>query len=394
MSELNNISNGRLNTEETLRFLLEADDDLIAVLDNNGNFSMINKNGAKALGYSAQEMIGKYYQDYISSNSKEELDEIMSNALGTEELISFETSFIDRYKQEIFYKVRTKKTINENGELTGLLFVGTNITNIKKQEQKQKELNEKLIEANRIISIERERAKSQITILEELNRLKSNFVSNVSHELRTPLASIVGFAETIASDEDLSKEMVLEFNNIILTEGKRLAKFIENILDFSKLEEGDEKLSKSPCDLVEIVLEVINSYSEQAKEKRITIDQKIPEAEIIISADKERLSRAISNIVNNAVKFTKEGGRVTVIAQDFLKEVELIISDTGIGIPEKELPHIFGKFNKLDRPGKQYPGTGMGLFAAHQIISLHKGLIKIKSEVNSGTSVIIRLQKK
>lgn len=394
MSDINNISKSGLSTEETLAFLLEADDDLIAVLDSNGNFSMINRNGAKSLGYSAQEMIGKYYQDYLAPDSKEMLDEIMSKVLACDDLVTFNAGFIDRYSQEIYYKVRIKKSVTKDGGIAGLLFVGTNITNIKKQEQKQKELNEKLVEANRIISIERERAKSQITILEELNRLKGNFVSNVSHELRTPLASIVGFAETIASDHDLSKEMVLEFNNIILTEGKRLAKFIENILDFSKLEEGDEKLNKSPCDLVEIVLEVLGSYSKQAKEKGITIEQRIPEAEMVIFADKERLCRAISNIVNNAIKFTKDGGRVTVIAQDFLKEVELVISDTGIGIPEKDIPNIFGKFNKLDRPGKQYPGTGMGLFAAHQIISLHKGLIKIKSEVNSGTSVIIRLPKK
>ncbi len=380
--------------EETLRFLLEADIDLITVLDSNGNISMINRSGAKALGYSIQEITGRYFRDFIAEECRERIMEIIAQALREDEMISFEITFIDRFEQNIYYDVRLKKSKNAKDEFTGLFLVGQNISVRKNLEAKLKDLNEKLIEANRIISIERERAKSQITILEELNRLKSNFVSNVSHELRTPLASIVGFAETIASDNDLSKEMVKEFNNIILTEGKRLAKFIENVLDFSKLEQGDEKITKSPCDLTEILLEAINNYNQQAKEKKISINQEIPEAEIIVIGDKERLTRAISNIINNAIKFTKEGGKIKIIAQEFLKEVEIVVSDTGIGIPQKDLPYLFEKFNKLDRPGKQYPGTGMGLSAAQQIISLHKGLIKIDSEVNKGTSVIIRLPKK
>ena len=383
-----------LGSEETLQFLIEADDDLIAVLDNNGNFKMLNQNGAKALGYSVQELTGKYFLDLIKTEAKEDLAVIIGNALGSDDLMEFETIFVDRFAAEVHYKMTAKTSRNGDGSFRGLLCIGKNLTKQKRLNDKVKELNEKLIEANRIISIERERAKSQITILEELNRLKSSFVSNVSHELRTPLASIVGFAETIASDTEMPKDMVLEFNNIILIEGKRLAKFIENILDFSKLEQGTEKITKSPCDLVEILFGLINTFNQQAVEKEITIDPEIPEAEIIIFVDKERITRALSNILSNAIKFTKAGGKVKIIAQDFLKEVEVVISDTGIGIPQKDLSNLFEKFNKLDRPGNQYPGAGMGLPAAKQIIDLHKGLIKIDSEANKGTSVIIRLPKK
>jgi len=379
---------------ETFRFLIEADDDLIAVLDSNGNFKMINQNGAKALGYSVQEILGKYYLDFIEPSSRDSLAEIIGNALSSVGMVSFETKFIDRYGEEIDYQIHSKTSYNDDNTIAGLFCVGKNISLSVKQTKELNELKEQLVEANRIISIERERAKSQITILEELNKLKSNFVSNVSHELRTPLASIVGFAETIASDPDLSQDMVHEFNNIILTEGKRLAKFIENILDFSKLEQGKEQIKKSPCDLVELLLEIINAHSKLATEKEVTINTEIPEAEMIISADKERLTRAINNIMNNAIKFSKRGGKVKVIAQEFLGEVEIVISDTGVGVPKKDIPNLFEKFNKLDRPGNQYPGAGMGLPASKQIIDLHKGLIKLDSEVNKGTSVIIRLPKK
>lgn len=379
---------------EAFRFLIEADEDLIAVLDSNGNFKMINQNGAKALGYSVQEILGKYYLDYIEPASRDSLAEIIGNALSSDEMVTFETKFIDRYEEELDYQIHAKTSNNPDGTVSGLFCVGKNTSSSVKQKKEINELKEELVEANRIISIERERAKSQITILEELNKLKSNFVSNVSHELRTPLASIVGFAETIASDPDLSQEMVLEFNNIILTEGKRLAKFIENILDFSKLEQGEEKIKKSPCDLVELLLEIISGHSNLATEKNVTITTEIPEAEMIIFADRERLTRAINNIMNNSIKFSKRGGKVKVIAQEFLNEVEVVFSDTGVGVPKKDIPNLFEKFNKLDRPGDQYPGAGMGLPATKQIIDLHKGLIKLDSEVNKGTSVIIRLPKK
>jgi two-component system phosphate regulon sensor histidine kinase PhoR len=244
-----------------------------------------------------------------------------------------------------------------------------------------------------IISIERERARHKISVLEELNNLKSEFISNVSHELRTPLASIVGFAETIMSDHELSKETIHEFSEIILNEGKRLAKLIDNLLDFSRLESGQDDLQKTDIGIIKVIEEVLLSFSQQIKEKNLTLSKLFPEEDPIIKADKERIEKVFWNLIANSIKFTNPGGRISLIIQDFEKEVEIVISDTGIGISEKDLPYLFQKFSKVQRPGAQIGGTGFGLVTVKQIVDLHKGFIKVRSELDKGTSFLIRLPK-
>lgn len=281
----------------------------------------------------------------------------------------------------------------ENGELTGIICVGKNITDNNLNKKKLEELNAKLTEAYRINSIERDRAEEQINILSELNTLKNEFISNVSHELRTPLASIIGFSETIAEDKKLTIEKVKEFNDIILTESKRLAKLINDILDFSELQDDKKQLTKNPVDIIGLLKENIKSLKPKSEEKNILVTSKLPESEIIIFADKNRISKAINYLITNAIKFTERNGRITIQVKEFLKEVEIVISDTGIGIPKENIPFLFDKFSKINKSGHKLPGAGFGLITVKQIIDLHKGLIRVKSEVNKGTSFIIKLPK-
>lgn len=378
--------------EKKFTLLAETSEDLVFILDKKGHFVFINRNGADSLGYLPDEINGNHFFEFIEDGSKEETASAFESILTNDDVTLFDSTFIGKSGNQVVYQIHAIPT-KENGDITGMLSVGRNITLKKKDESKLKDLNAKLIEANRIISIERERAKHQITVLEEINKLKSQFVSNVSHELRTPLASIVGFAETISSDTELPKEMVLEFSTIILNEGKRLAKLINDILDFSKLEIGEEELAKKEFDLIDLINGLIKIYGMQANEKGLTLSSQIPEAEILINADKDRIANAIGHLLANSIKFTKSGGRITVIAQDFLKEVEIMINDTGIGISEKALPNIFQKFSKVDRPGAQLPGAGFGLVTVKKIIDLHKGIIQVKSEVDKGSTFIIRLPK-
>ncbi len=380
------------NSEEKFRLLIETANDLIFTLDKLGNFLMVNKNGALALGYGLNEMIGKHFLEFVSEESKSEVAVAFQKILSSSEPVAFEAHLIDNFGKEMIFEILARSVGEES--LEGMLAIGRDVTKRRKDELKLKELNNKLIEANRIISIERDRAKEQITVLEELNKLKNDFISNVSHELRTPLASIVGFAEAISSDSEMPREMINEFNEIIYTEGKRLAKLINDILDFSKLDVEGEPLEKSEFNLLDLVRDLIKNHLKAAEDKGITFTAEIPEALIPVFADKERIANAIGNIITNAIKFTDKGGRVTIIINDFLKDVEIIISDTGIGIPKEAMPKLFEKFTKVDRPGAQVPGAGLGLAAAKKIIDLHNGLIRVKSEVNKGTTFIVRLPKK
>jgi len=379
-------------SEERFRLLINTADDLIFILDGFGYFTMVNKSGATVLGYTPSEMIGRHFLEYISKDDEPKIASAFEKILSTDEITIFETAFIDRYDKEVIFEIHAKPMF-VNGEITGMFSIGRNITTRKRDERKIKELNSKLVEANRIISIERERAKNKITLLEELNQLKSEFISNISHELRTPLASIVGFAETINSDPDLPKEMMNEFTNIILSEGKRLAKLINDVLDFSKLESGEEELKIVNVDVNDLLNEIVDSLIPSIEGKKLSVTRSLPEEDLVIKADRDRMSKVIYNLLSNAIKFTNAGGRISVLAQDFGKEIEIAISDTGIGIPEKEIPKLFQKFSKVNRPGTQITGAGFGLTAIKQIVELHKGLIKVKSEVNKGSTFIVRLPK-
>jgi len=344
------------------------------------------------LVFTPDEMIGRHFLEFIDKEDEPKIAAAFTEILNSNGITTFETTFLDRFDKGITFEVSAKPMLSD-GEVSGMLSIGRNITNRKLDEQKIKDLNAKLVEANRIISIERERARHKITVLEEVNKLKSEFISNVSHELRTPLASIVGFAETILSDPDLPKETVREFSNIILMEGKRLGKLINDVLDFSKLESGEEELQKSLTSIVNIMDESLLNFSDQIKEKNITLSKEYPKSDLQINVDKDRLKKVFGNLISNAVKFTNVGGRITVILQDYVKEIEIVISDTGVGIPERDLPNLFQKFNKIQQFGTPLGGAGFGLVSVKQIVDLHKGFIKVRSQVDKGTTFIIRLPK-
>lgn len=380
------------NSEERFRMLIDTADDLIFILNGFGYLSMVNKSGASTLGYTPEEMIGRHFLEFVDKEDERKVAEAFTKILESSGITIFEVNILDRFDKSVLFEIHARPVLAD-GIVSGMLSIGRNITRRKSDEHKIKELNAKLIEANRIISIERERARHKITVLEELNKLKSEFISNVSHELRTPLASIVGFAETIYFDLDISKDTLKEFSNIILTEGRRLAKLINDLLDFSKLESGEEELQKDNVDLTDILEKVILGFEQSIKDKNLILSKEFLNREIIISADRERLKKVFSNILSNAVKFTNSGGRISVFIHDFGKEIEVAISDTGIGIPERDLPNLFQKFGKVTRPGAQLTGAGFGLVSTKQIIDLHKGFIKVRSEEDKGTTFIIRLPK-
>lgn len=376
-------------SDEKLRNLIEAADDLIFVLDKNGDFLSVNVNGALNLEYNPVEMRGKHFLSFIEDSNKQAIAKSFREILRVNSVVTFEAFFKSKYNKTIIFEVNAR-AILENGKVDGLIGIGRNVTTKRFDQEKMKDLNNKLIEANRLISIERDRAKQKISILEELNRLKNEFVSNISHELRTPLASIIGFAETIDSDRSMPQELRDEFNQIILTEAKRLATLINDVLDISKIEEGKIDLVKSEFSFNEIIAPLIEEYRRKAQEKGIIFRSEVPEQQIFLFADKSRIIQVLDNVLSNALKFTAQG-RITLIVQSMYRECEIIITDTGIGIPKKDIPFLFQKFYRVSRAGSEIPGTGLGLAFVKQIIDLHKGYVTIKSEEDKGSTVVIKL---
>ncbi len=380
------------NSEEKLRILFETADDLIFVLDQRGNFSSVNALGALSLEFLPEEMTGRHFISFIDDNERNVIVQSFKELLKASKLVTFEAAFITKFGKKLTFEINARPVYSNRNRFDGIVGIGRNVTSRIHDHEMMNDLNNKLIEANRIISIERDRVKQRISVLEELNQLKSEFVANISHELRTPLASIIGFSETIDSDSDMPESVRTDFNRIILTEAKRLAELINDVLDISKLEGGKVVLNRSDFDAVDMLNDAVSNFRSMADEKSIMIVEEYPELPVAINADKERLQQAFENIISNAVKFTGPGGRITLFVRVRKNELETIISDTGIGIPKKDLQYIFQKFYKVSRSDSTIPGSGLGLALVKQIIDLHKGFISIKSEENNGTTVIIKLQ--
>ena len=249
--------------------LFDVSRELIFILDDVGYIIAINNFGASSLDYSIEELQGKHFNDLIDPSNLQLVNSSLSLALKNDYSF-FETPLIDKYEKVNRYQISIK-TIKKDDRIIGLLGIGKNVTMQRKIENELNDLKPKLIEANRLIALERMRSPNQKMMLEELNRMKSEFVSNISHELRTPLASIVGFSETIASDPNMPAEMKLEFNLIILNEGKRLAKLINDVLDISRMETGRIALNRTKVNIVKLLKKSIDNVNKLASEKNLNI---------------------------------------------------------------------------------------------------------------------------
>jgi Signal transduction histidine kinase len=378
--------------QRKMDIILDMEEDLIFILNKAGLINKVNANGALTLEYKEEDLVNRHIIDLIGSKYKVETMRAFHDIIEGKPERAFDASFYSYRGDEILFGINAK-SLYVDEKMTEIVLIGKNITHLRELTDEIENLRMKLIEANRLISIERQRASQRKSLLEELNKIKSDFVSNISHELRTPLASIIGFSETIDSDPDMPDEMKAEFNTTILNEGKRLARLINDILDISKLEGGGIDIVKSRFNILLMLNEVIDAYIKNAKAKNITLTREFPEGELFIDADKERISQTIGRLLSNAVKFTNEKGRIKVIAKNLFGEIEIIISDTGTGIPETDLPFIFQKFYRVSRPGTEIAGTGLGLVFVKQIIDLHKGFITVQSEVGKGTTFAIKLPK-
>ena len=398
MPELNHLLTNQKNCislskrDEKFEVLLEASEGLIFLLDNGGCFKRVNEMGAALLDYNPKELLGKHIWEFVDSNSNSVIANSFQEILNSNEITTFEAVFVSKSGREIVLHI-TAKTISGKTNKPELLAIAKDVTNLRYEDERANDLAARLIEAQRLIAIERERANRRNTILDELARLKNEFISNVSHELRTPLASIIGYSEAILSDSNMPKEVQTEFTEIILRESKKLASLVNNVLDVTKIEGGGIQLDRSNFNIIEILNDVIEKFKPLINEHGLSLSCDIYADEVIINADEEKIRQVFEGLLNNAIKFTDSGGRIFVGARSLYKEIEIIISDTGIGIPENDILNIFQKFYRVSRPGKEIPGTGLGLVFIKQIVDLHKGLITVNSEVNMGTSFVIKLPK-
>ena len=225
--------------------------------------------------------------------------------------------------------------------------------------------------------------------LAKQDETRQKFISDISHEFQTPLTSIQGFAN-ILKEEDLPKEQRVKYANIILYNSKRLSSLAKNMLQLTWLDREEIELELTNYSLVEQMNRVISTQENQAMEKNIEIVFEMPKKEIFIEGDEQRLEQVWTNIISNAIKYTNEGGLITITMKKNSKDIEISIEDTGIGMSKEVVSHIFERFYREDK-ARNVEGNGLGLAIVKSIVDLHHGKIDILSQVDVGTNFIVRL---
>ena len=225
--------------------------------------------------------------------------------------------------------------------------------------------------------------------LSELNQMKANFVANISHELRTPLTHVKGYLELLSTGS-LGALSADQMNALQVSQHAtgRLESLIDSLILFSLAARGEMTLRLTPVDLNKVAGEIINYSRPKAKDRNVTLDFEIPSDIPFVQADQEKISWVFLQLVDNAIKFTPSGGRVTLSIEKESDTLMLVkVADTGIGIPTDRLEEVFEPFHQLDAsPTRRYGGTGLGLALVKEIIRAHGSMVEVKSEVAKGST--------
>ena len=367
-------------TEMTLRDSAKEIEDLYnhapcgyQSLDRDGKILRMNDTQLTWLGFSAKEVLGKHYSQFLSEESALTFERSFSEFIKKGRVDDLELELICKDGSYIPVLLSATAIKDEKGH-----FISSRATVY--DIRKRKEVVNQLIKAKE----EAERA----------NQAKSQFLAGMSHELRTPMNSILGFSQLMESDTDtpLSEEH-RDYVGHILKSGRHLLELIDEVLDLSKIESGKMLISMEAVDLGQTIQAILPLVERMASDRHITIENCYRENGIFAQVDLTRFKQVILNLLSNAIKYNRENGKVIINCGDAGDKFWFSVEDTGIGISEQNLQKIFQPFNRLGAEESAIEGTGIGLTITKRLVELMGGSIRVESEVGKGTKFFVELEK-
>jgi len=231
-----------------------------------------------------------------------------------------------------------------------------------------------------------------VTEQRRLDASRREFVADISHELKTPLTNVKSYVETLMDDRELAEPTRTKFLNVILNETDRMTRLVRDLLTLSKLDYGATDWSAEVFDPGALVENIVDAMTIEAQKKNHRLLHKLGDNLPKLRADRDRLGQVLANIINNSVKYTPDGGKIEVTAERRGKNLHISVSDDGIGVPEDDLPHLFDRFYRVEKArSRDGGGSGLGLAIAKEFVELMGGSISIKSVLNKGTAVTVKL---
>lgn len=232
-----------------------------------------------------------------------------------------------------------------------------------------------------------------ITQIRKLETMRRDFVANVSHELKTPLTSIKGFVETLLEGALEDKENSRHFLQIIQNHASRLDSLINDLLDLSYFESKDADLGKAQVNIRNLAEDTLAGFKSQLKGKSILARNDLP-INLIVKAHENKIGQVLTNLIDNAIKFNRENGKIRIYSRDLADRIEIVVEDSGISIPAKDIPRIFERFYRVDKArSRELGGTGLGLSIVKHIVELHAGTVGVESTEGLGSKFCFSLPK-
>lgn len=238
---------------------------------------------------------------------------------------------------------------------------------------------------------------TDVTEQQKIDRERRNFVSNVSHELRTPLTSIKSYTEALVDGAWENKEIAPGFLKVIETETDRMMRMITDLLNLSRMDQNRLGLEKEFINMNELVVHIVNRFemvlqSEPYREKNYRILTDITQRDLWVELDQDKITQVLDNIINNAIKYSPDGGRIIVRLMETHTDIIVSVSDEGLGIARKDIPHLFDRFYRVDKArSRAMGGSGLGLAIAQEVVQLHGGKIWVNSIENKGSTFFVSL---
>ena len=377
------------------RSLIEASLDPLFTISPEGKITDINNASVNITEVTREDLIGTDFFEYFTEPDKAR--EIYKQVFAEGFVADFPLTIRDSKLTEVLFNGSVYK--DEYGKVIGVVVVARDITDHKRVEKELKEAKVNAESATQIAEVAQSKAESATIIAEEAVRSKQQFLSNMSHEIRTPMNAIIGFTKVLLKSEVDTKQK--EYLNAIKMSGDALTVLINDILDLAKVDAGKMVFEQTPFKMDASISAMIHLFETKINEKNIALkrqyDDKIPK---VLIGDPVRLHQIVLNLVSNAVKFTSKG-EITISVR-LLNEneekvtVEFSVTDTGIGIPEDRLDHIFENFQQASsETARLYGGTGLGLAISKQLVESQGGSISVKSKLEEGSvfSFILPFQK-
>jgi len=362
-----------------LRDLMDFIPDVIYFKDKKGKFIMVNQAHAKGLGVKPEALVGKTDFDLFSRDRAAKMAQDDARVMVSGKPIIDKVERATRPDGVDNYVSTTKiPRYDHRGRVIGLIGITRDITKRMQFERLRKDK----------VNIEK-----KLESLEELSAMKSEFVSTVSHELRTPLAVIkqlvrVMFDEVVGKVNDKQKEVLKK----TLDNADRLKKIIDDLLDVSRIERNTLKLHYSLVDIVDLFKDSATFFTKLAQEKNITLKYSYPKEPVNVFIDADRINQVISNLINNAIKFTADRGKIKVEVKVLDTKVRVAVMDDGIGISKLNLASVFNKFVQVSKiPLTENKGVGLGLAITKHLVEKHKGEIWVESKIGVGSKFYFTL---